>query len=261
MYMDMSLRSVDILGIQVTPVSSDDILKKVNQWVGDRQKHYICLCPSYSIIMSRKHPEFRQALNQASIVTADGKAVALACKFHGYRHAQHVRGADLIRLVCQMSSQRGFSNFFYGATEAVLEKLVDKLQQQYPKLQVAGAYAPPFRALTPQEQREMIERINASYADIVWIGLGAPKQELWMAQHTQDLQASVIIGVGAAFDFASGAKAEAPRWMQKAALEWVFRLAQEPRRMWRRCVHYPAFMAQVIIQRLHRGIEVVEIIK
>jgi UDP-N-acetyl-D-mannosaminuronic acid transferase (WecB/TagA/CpsF family) len=104
----------------VTPISSEDILTKVDQWVRYRQQLYICLCPNYSIMLSRKHPEFRQALNQATITTADGRAVAWACKLHGYRHAKQVRGADLTRLVCQMSAKSGFSNFFYGATEAVL---------------------------------------------------------------------------------------------------------------------------------------------
>jgi N-acetylglucosaminyldiphosphoundecaprenol N-acetyl-beta-D-mannosaminyltransferase len=111
--MDRSLKSVDILGVRVTPISSEDILTRVDQWVRYRQQHYICLCPNYSIMMSRKHPEFRQALNQATITTADGRAVAWACKLHGYRHAKQVRGADLTRLVCQMSAQSGFSNFCY----------------------------------------------------------------------------------------------------------------------------------------------------
>ena len=245
--------SVDILGVSITPIYAETILTQIEKWVEQRQKHTICLCPDYSIHMSRQDPEFRQALNRATIIAADGKAVVWACKLHGYRHAQHVRGSDLTRLVCQMSAQHGFSNFFYGATPTVLEALVNKLRQQHPSLQVAGAYAPPFRALTAQEQREIIEFINASQPDIVWVGLGAPKQELWMAKHAQDLHAPVLIGVGAAFDFVSGAKAEAPKWVQKAALEWLFRLMQEPRRLWKRNVYHPIFMAQVILQRFRLG--------
>jgi N-acetylglucosaminyldiphosphoundecaprenol N-acetyl-beta-D-mannosaminyltransferase len=251
--MDRSLKSVDILGIRVTPISSEDILTRVDQWVRYRQQHYICLCPNYSIMLSRKHPEFRQALNQATITTADGRAVAWACKLHGYRHAKQVRGADLTRLVCQMSAKSGFSNFFYGATEAVLEQMVGKLRQQYPQLQVAGMHAPPFRALTAHERRDIVGLINASQPDIVWIGLGAPKQELWMAEHIQDVKAPVMVGVGAAFDFLAGVKAEAPRWMQNASLEWLFRLAKEPRRLWKRNVYHPVFMVQVILQRLHQS--------
>lgn len=220
--MEISLQPVDILGVKVTPVSSDTIIDKVDQWVQHRQKHYICLCPNYSIMMSQKQPEFRKALNQATITTADGKAVTWACKLHGYRNAKQVRGADLTRLVCRMSAQKGFSNFFYGGTAALLETLVGKLRHQYPQLQVSGTYAPPFRPLTAQERKDVVQLINASQPDILWIGLGAPKQELWMADHFKDLQAPVMIGVGAAFDFLAGIKAEAPRWVQKAALEWLF---------------------------------------
>jgi N-acetylglucosaminyldiphosphoundecaprenol N-acetyl-beta-D-mannosaminyltransferase len=135
----------------------------------------------------------------------------------------------------------------------VLEQMVGKLRQQYPQLQVAGMHAPPFRALTAHERRDIVGLINASQPDIVWIGLGAPKQELWMAEHIQDLKAPVMVGVGAAFDFLAGVKAEAPRWMQQASLEWLFRLAKEPRRLWKRNVYHPVFMVQVILQRLHQS--------
>ncbi|MDH3601113.1 MAG: WecB/TagA/CpsF family glycosyltransferase [Candidatus Tectomicrobia bacterium] len=247
------LQKVDILGIQVTPISSTEVVSQVDQWIQAKQKHYICLCPNYSIMMSQKYPKFRQALNQATITTADGRAVAWACKFHGYGNAKQVRGTDLTRLVCGMSAQKGLSNFFYGGTEELLEKLVRNLHQQYPQLQVAGTYAPPFRPLTPTENKKMVAVINASQPDIVWIGLGAPKQELWMADHFQDLQAPVMIGIGAAFDFLSGVKMEAPRWVQKFALEWLFRLASEPRRLWKRNVCHPIFMAQVMLQRFSQS--------
>lgn len=247
------LQKVNILGIQVTPISSNEVVSQVDQWVQNNQKNYICLCPNYSIMMSQKYPILRRSINQASITIADGRAVAWACKFNGYNNAKQVRGTDLMRLVCHMSEQKGLTHFFYGGTDELLEKLVRNLRQQYPKLQVAGTYAPPFRSLTQTEKKEMMEIINASQPDIVWIGLGAPKQELWMAEHFQDLQASVLIGVGAAFDFLAGMKTEAPRWMQKVALEWLFRLASEPRRLWKRNVYHPIFMAQVMWQRFSRS--------
>jgi N-acetylglucosaminyldiphosphoundecaprenol N-acetyl-beta-D-mannosaminyltransferase len=253
--MERYLRKVDILGVQVTPISSDEVISQVDKWIQDKQKHYICLCPNYSIMMSQNHPKFRQSLNQASITTADGRAVAWACKFHGYDHAKQVRGTDLMRLVCGMSAQKGFSNFFYGGTDALLAKLVRNLHQVYPRLRVAGTYAPPFRPLTATENKDVVEVINASQPDIVWIGLGAPKQELCMTDHIHDLHTSVMIGVGAAFDFIAGVKTEAPRWLQRAALEWLFRLATEPRRLWKRNMYHPIFMAQVILQRWNRGVQ------
>jgi N-acetylglucosaminyldiphosphoundecaprenol N-acetyl-beta-D-mannosaminyltransferase len=171
----------------------------------------------------------------------------------GFRHVERVYGPDLMLAVCEHSAKRGYRHFFYGGAPGVTEKLAVQLRSRFPGLQVAGTYSPPFRPLTPEEDREVVERINSSQPDIVWVGIGAPKQERWMAEHVGRLCAPVLIGVGAAFDFHGGLKKQAPRWMQKSGLEWSFRLMSEPRRLWRRyLVNNPFFLWLIFLQALGR---------
>jgi N-acetylglucosaminyldiphosphoundecaprenol N-acetyl-beta-D-mannosaminyltransferase len=156
--------------------------------------------------------------------------------------------------VCRYSAQQGFRQFLYGGEDGVAEELARKLQTRFPGLSIAGTYTPPFRSLTPEEDKEIIERINRSEADIVWIGISTPKQELWMADHIGKLDAPVIIGVGAAFDFISGKKLQAPTWMQRNGMEWLFRFLTEPRRLWKRYIQYPKFVLLVIAQLIRSKI-------
>ncbi len=154
--------------------------------------------------------------------------------------------------VCSIATEKGYSIFLYGATENVLEKLVEKLKQKFPELKVVGVYAPPFRPLTEQESKHVIQMINAANPDVLWVGLGGGKQERWMAHHANYLQVPVMVGVGAAFDFLSGSKPDAPRWVQKAGLEWLFRLVKEPRRLWKRNLYHPVFIGKIVIQKWFR---------
>jgi len=141
-----------------------------------------------------------------------------------------------MRLICDLGQDRGYRHYFYGGTEAALEKLVMALKQTYPKINIVGQYSPPFRPLNPEELKQVIDNINKSQADILWVGLGSPKQDFWIKENRDKLNVSVMVGVGAAFDFLSGANKQAPRWMQKTGLEWLFRLACEPKRLWRRYI-------------------------
>jgi N-acetylglucosaminyldiphosphoundecaprenol N-acetyl-beta-D-mannosaminyltransferase len=153
--------------------------------------------------------------------------------------------------VCQASLQKGYRHFFYGGNEGVPELLRDKLQEKFPGLQVVGTYSPPFRPLTPEEDAAIVARINAARPDIVWVGLSTPKQERWMAAHLGKVQAPVMVGVGAAFDFHAGLKPQAPRWMQQSGMEWFFRMVTEPKRLARRYLHNnPRFVVAVLMQLL-----------
>ncbi|MCG7592779.1 WecB/TagA/CpsF family glycosyltransferase [Mycobacterium sp. PSTR-4-N] len=157
-----------------------------------------------------------------------------------------VYGPDLMLGVLRRAEEEGWSSFFYGGKEGVPELLAERLQRQFPNLKVAGTYSPPFRALTPVEDEAIINRINASQADLVWVGLSTPKQERWMASHRGSLTAPVLLGVGAAFDFHADLMPQAPGWMQRSGLEWLFRLMKEPRRLWKRYMrNNPAFVARV----------------
>ena len=167
----------------------------------------------------------------------------------GYNHVTRVYGPDLMLALCEYSQSRGFRHFLYGSTPEVLFCLGDNLTKRYPQLKIVGTYAPPFRLLTKKEEQDEIQTINSTEPDIVWIGLSTPKQELWMDKNITRLNAKVLIGVGAAFDFHAGLKKQAPSWMQRNGLEWFFRLLTEPRRLWRRYfINNPTFLMLVLCQ-------------
>jgi N-acetylglucosaminyldiphosphoundecaprenol N-acetyl-beta-D-mannosaminyltransferase len=172
-------------------------------------------------------------------------------RLQGFHHVERVYGPDLMLALCERLAAKGYRHFFYGGAEGVPEQLASVLQKRFPGLQVAGTFSPPFRSLTADEDDRIVQMINAAAPDIVWVGLSTPKQERWMAGHRERLTAPVLIGVGAAFDFLTGRKPQAPRWMQRAGLEWLFRLLTEPRRLWRRyLINNPLFVALVVLQAL-----------
>jgi N-acetylglucosaminyldiphosphoundecaprenol N-acetyl-beta-D-mannosaminyltransferase len=183
------------------------------------------------------------------MVTPDGVPLVWASHWLGHREVSRVYGPDLLMAACERSLQSGWSHYFYGGADGVPEKLGSNLRVRFPGIKIAGMESPPFRKLSPEEDQAAVERINASGADILWVGLGAPKQEYWMAEHLGKIKAPVMIGVGAAFDFHAGVKKQAPLWMRRNGLEWVFRLASEPRRLWKRyLVNNPRFLWNVFLQ-------------
>ena len=184
------------------------------------------------------------------MVTPDGMPLVWACRHAGCTATSRVYGPDLMLEVCERAAQRGWSSFFYGSRDEVTAALVHRLSGSYPDLTVAGRYSPPFRPLEPHEEEEIVERINRSGAAIVWVGLSTPKQERWMARMRPRLEAPVLIGVGAAFDIHAGFLRQAPPWMQRHGLEWLFRVAMEPRRLWKRYLrNNPRFVFHVLRDR------------
>jgi N-acetylglucosaminyldiphosphoundecaprenol N-acetyl-beta-D-mannosaminyltransferase len=197
-------------------------------------------------------PAYRQVLNQAALVTPDGMPLVWGMRLLGIQHQPRVYGPDLMLAWCDRAAQTGLPIYLYGGTEALLTTLVANLQHQFPGLPIAGHYAPPFRPLTPTEAKADTDRITASGARVVFVGLGCPKQEYWMAQQMGQIPA-VMIGVGAAFNFHSGQVAQAPRWMMKFGLEWLYRFTQEPGRLWQRyLINNPAFLALFTLQLLRQ---------
>jgi N-acetylglucosaminyldiphosphoundecaprenol N-acetyl-beta-D-mannosaminyltransferase len=171
----------------------------------------------------------------------------------GYECVERVYGPDLMLAVFGHFEGKGWKHFFYGGEPGVADELANTMRARFPALQIVGTYSPPFRDLTEVEKAQVTAMINESQADIVWVGISSPKQEFWMAEHKDRLEGNVLIGVGAAFDFLSGRKRQAPRWMQKTGLEWLFRWLQEPRRLWPRYSQYPRFVWLVLKERLARG--------
>ena len=193
----------------------------------------------------------RKIYNESGLTTPDGMPLVWLCRLSGCKNVDRVYGPDLMLALCEHSATKGYSHFFYGGATGVPARLSDVLQRRFPGLQVRGTYSPPFHSLSQEEDLEIVRMINDANPDVVWVGLGAPKQELWMAEHRELLRAPVLIGVGAAFDFHAGGKKQAPYWMQRSGLEWLFRLLSEPKRLWKRYIYdNPRFVILILLQAL-----------
>jgi N-acetylglucosaminyldiphosphoundecaprenol N-acetyl-beta-D-mannosaminyltransferase len=224
----------DVLGVGVSAISMSMALAAIDEWIHVRAHQYVCVTGVHGVMECQDDGTLREIHNRAGLVTPDGMPLVWMARLLGFRQVERVYGPDLMLAVCARSVDRGYRHFLYGATEAVLDRLHARLAERFPGLRVVGQLAPPFRALTPEEDEVVVRTINASGADIVWVGLSTPKQERWMSAHLGRIESAVMIGVGAAFDFHAGVKRQAPRWMQRSGLEWLFRLGSEPRRLWRR---------------------------
>jgi N-acetylglucosaminyldiphosphoundecaprenol N-acetyl-beta-D-mannosaminyltransferase len=198
--------------------------------------------------------ELRHIHNAAGLVTPDGMPLVWLSRLMGFHQVQRVYGPDLMLALCERSALQGYRQFFYGGAPGVAEKLLAQLQTRFPSLQIAGFHSPPFRLLTPEEDAAVIDHINMVKPHILWVGISTPKQERWMADHVGRLNATVLIGVGAAFDFHAGLRKQAPHWMQRSGLEWFFRLLMEPRRLWRRyLLNNPWFLWLILLQALGKN--------
>jgi len=238
---------VDVLGVGVSAIDMPTALDLIDHWVSQADGRYICVTGVHGIMESQRDPCLRDAHNRSGLTTPDGMPLVWAGWAAGARHIRRVYGPDLMLAVCELASARGYSSFFYGGRPGVAERLAASLQETYPGLKIAGTYAPPFRDLSPEEDEDVVRLISAARPDLVWVGLGTPKQERWMAAHAHRLGTSVLIGVGAAFNIHAGLTRQAPRWVQRSGLEWAFRLAQEPRRLWRRYLYNnPRFLVGVM---------------
>lgn len=243
--------TVNVLGVGLRAQRMADAVKSVTRWVERRSRSYVCVADVHSVVRCQDDPALKALYNDAGMVVTDGMPLVWLARRAGYGAVERVYGPDLMLELCALSVERGWRHAFYGATDEVLAKLRSRLEARFTGLQVVDCQAPPFRPLTEEEDRVAVERINASRPDILWVGLGAPKQERWMAGHRDRLDVPVMIGVGAAFDFHAGTKPQAPRWMQRNGLEWLFRLATEPRRLARRyAVHNTRFLWLIAQQHL-----------
>jgi N-acetylglucosaminyldiphosphoundecaprenol N-acetyl-beta-D-mannosaminyltransferase len=239
---------VNILGVKVNMLNLEKTVEVMDYWIQNEFHNYICVAAVSTIMACQRSRLARKCVNQAGLVTSDGMPLVWLGRIYGF-DAQRVYGPDLMLYTCEKSVSKGYSHYFYGGLPGVPERLAYKLCQRFPGLNVAGTCSPPFRKMTPDEDRAIIKQINQANPDILWVGLSSPKQDLWMAKHLGKIKAPVMIGVGAAFDFHSGSIRQAPLWMQHSGLEWAFRLFQEPRRLWRRYLFdNPAFVMYVLLQ-------------
>ncbi len=239
-----------MLGVMVDAVDMRQALAVIDEWIRERSLHYVTVTPAHAVMDADRDPDLRRIFNHSGMTTPDGMAIVWLLKLRGHKHVHRVYGPDLMLETCRDGLPRGYRHYLYGGGDGVADRLASRLREECPGLLIAGAHTPPFRELTRDEDASVVDLINSARPDIVWVGLSTPKQERWMAAHKGRITAPVMIGVGAAFDFLSGTKPQAPRWMQRSGLEWLFRFATEPRRLWPRYRQYPRFVFLALAQLL-----------
>ena len=247
--------AVGVVGIPLGLIDYDGALNWIERMVQARQRGYVCVCNVHAVMASAEDPDLRAALMGSSLNVPDGQPLVWALNLLGHSLDDRVYGPELMARYCARAVSSGQRMYLYGGrNQGALVQLALNLRQRYPGVRIVGGYSPPHRPLTPEERAAVVKEINGSRADVVWVGIGVPKQEKWMAEMRADLEAPVLVGVGAAFDFHAGLVPQAPNWLQESGLEWAYRLAHEPRRLWRRYMRYnPRFVGAFARQlREHR---------
>lgn len=229
----MRRNSLSVLGASIDALSWDDALHAIVKAGEVRESRYVCVCNVHSVVTTTRDPEFRRIVNESDMATPDGAPIAWALRRLGNPAQERISGPDLMWKYLDHAERAGHIVFFYGSTPSTLASLRDVLLRSFPRLRIGGMHSPPFRELTTAEDDVETQMINASGAQVVFVGLGCPKQERWMAAHRGRIH-SVMIGVGAAFDYHAGVIKRAPLWWQRNGLEWLYRLLSEPRRLFMR---------------------------
>ena len=235
-------RTAKIVGMRVNALTYERAVERFTAWARSGESRYVCVATVHMVMEGYDNRDFQEIVNNADAVTSDGMPLVWGLRLLGHRDATRVYGPDLTIALCETAAREGIPVGFYGSSEQVLDDMIMELQRRFPTLPVVYRQSPPFRPLSEAESAREIEEIAASGARMLFVGLGCPKQERWMAAHRGQLD-TVMLGVGAAFDFIAGSKRHAPNWMKATGTEWVFRLVTEPRRLWRRYVyHNPRFV-------------------
>lgn len=240
---------INILGVNVCVTNLQETLINIIGNINELKGKYICVSNVHTIVMSYDDEHYKNIQNSSFMVLPDGKPLSLVSRLRGYSNAERVTGPDLMDQIFNIQGSNTYKHFFYGSTNETLDALKNELKASYPPLEISGMYSPPFRELTREEDKEIIEKINKLNPDFVWVGLGAPKQELWMYNHLDKIN-GLMIGVGAGFDYFAKNIKRAPRWMQKFSLEWLYRLIQDPKRLWKRYLVYNTRFILLVIKEI-----------
>lgn len=243
-----------VLEAFIDALTWEETLGQITQWAAARESRYVCICNVHSVVTTTNDVEFKIAVNNADMATPDGAPIAWALRRLGHPAQERINGPDLMMKYLAEAERLGQSVFFYGSTESTLTRLRVALNGQFPSLRIAGMHSPPFRPLSREEDDRTVDMINASGANVVFVGLGCPKQEKWMAEHRGRVRA-VMVGVGAAFDYHAGVVKRAPLWWQRNGLEWLYRLGSEPRRLFKRymvtnTLFVVGFLRQIVSTKL-----------
>ena len=236
-----------ILGIPVSLITMRTAVETIAGWAAIEEPNFVCIRDVHGVMRAQEDQELRAIHEKAGLVTPDGMPLVWVARQRGHKHVERVCGADLVAALCDRSQELGLRHYFFGGKPGVAERMAGELTRRFPKLKVAGCSTPPFRTLSPAEDELATSEIVTTRPDIVWVGLSTPKQEYWMRDHVGRIPGATLIGVGAAFDFYAGDIKRAPKWMQRSGLEWLHRLASEPRRLWRRyLILAPKFLAALV---------------
>ena len=244
--------SFRVLGVRVDVLEISDAICQIEQWISRRgTSRFVAVTGMHGVTEAQHDPAFKTILNSADLVVPDGMPLVWLGRSRGHQIKRRVYGPELMEAFLARTQHRGYRHFFFGGAPGISQRLASQLKTAFPQITIADTYSPPFRPPTPDEDQRIIKRINTSNSDILWVGLGTPKQEKWMFEHRNQLNVPVLLGVGAAFDIHAGIKSQAPRLMQEHGLEWLFRLGQEPRRLWRRYLVYGSeFLYWVALEKL-----------
>src|SRR5712664_4653484 len=247
-----------VLGVRIDALQISDVVAQMEEWIHDRDGcHSIAATGMHGTVEAQHDRAFKEALNSTDLVVPDGMPLVWLGRRGGLHLPRRVYGPDLLLEFCEKTAGRGYRHFFYGGEPGVPERVAESLKRRFPAIEVCGTFSPPMRPLDPQEDNEIVTLISRAAPDVLWLGLGTPKQERWMHEHRDQLQVPVLVSVGAAFAILSGRRKQAPRWMREHGLEWLFRLLQEPRRLWRRYLVYGAqFIVYLVADSLQaRGFD------
>lgn len=228
------MKKIIFFGTYISWICQKHQLKLVDKLIREKTSKYVTYSNVHVVVTCKKDKRFRESINNAFIASPDGKPLKVVGRLKGAKCIEKCSGPDMMKQIIEMGLDKGYTHYFFGSTEDTLKKLNVKLKKLYPNIIIVGSYSPPFRQLTNKEDEQIVNKINRLSPDCIWVGLGAPKQELWMYNHRNVFKKGVMFGVGAAFDFHAGTLKRAPLWMQKSGLEWFYRLSKEPGRLWKR---------------------------
>jgi len=247
----MNVDRINVLGVGISTLNMDSAAQAILEAVRQSRRGYVCITNVHAVMEGYDDPQVKAALNGAMLCTPDGMPMVWLGHWAGKKEMSRVYGPDLMLRLCADSCKEGWRHFFYGGANGAALELAAKLKERFPGLVIAGIYEPPFRPLNETEEKALIGTVGAARPDFFWVGLSTPKQDKFMADYSPKLDATVMLGVGAAFDFHSGRIRQAPAWMQRLGLEWFFRLCMEPRRLWKRYLkHNPRFVYHIVRQQL-----------
>lgn len=249
---EKEMRRCNILGVEVAITNMSEVVEKITGNLSELKGRYICVSNVHTIVMAYDNEFYRSVQNSGYIVLPDGKPLSVISRLRGFSSAQRVTGPDFMHQIFNFSQKMPIRHFFYGSTDMTLNALKNALIEKYPEIIIAGIYSPPFRELTREEDKTIIDLINQSSPDFVWVGLGAPKQEIWMYNHQNEIN-GLMVGVGAGFDYYAKNIKRAPGWVQSLSLEWLYRLIQEPGRLWRRYLNYNTRFVYLVIKEAILG--------